>query len=77
MQHHFKKTLSWARRKTHYFAILYDIFDSNVYPVNWILYVWIVLKEELMLVQKLKKRRLWLKDTIVKLESKRIPDMDA
>ena len=30
-----------------------------------------------LLMQKLKKQRLWLKDTIVKLESKRIPDMDA
>lgn len=30
-----------------------------------------------LLVQRLKKRKLWLKDTIVKLESQRIPDLDA
>lgn len=30
-----------------------------------------------LLVQRLKKRKLWLKDTIVKLESKKIPDLDA
>ena len=30
-----------------------------------------------LLIQRLKKRKLWLKDTIVKLESKRIPDLDA
>ena len=30
-----------------------------------------------LLLQRLKKRKLWLKDTIVKLESKRIPDLDA
>jgi len=30
-----------------------------------------------LLVQRLKKRKLWLKDTIVRLESKRIPDLDA
>lgn len=30
-----------------------------------------------LLVQRLKKRKLWLKDAIVKLESKRIPDLDA
>lgn len=28
-------------------------------------------------LQRLKKRKLWLKDTIVKLESRRIPDLDA
>jgi len=30
-----------------------------------------------LLIQRLKKRKLWLKDTIVKLESKKIPDLDA
>lgn len=30
-----------------------------------------------LLLQRLKKRKLWLKDTIVKLESQRIPDLDA
>lgn len=30
-----------------------------------------------LMVQRLKKRKLWLKDTIVKLESRRIPDLDA
>ncbi len=30
-----------------------------------------------LLIQRLKKRKLWLKDAIVKLESKRIPDLDA
>lgn len=30
-----------------------------------------------LLVQRLKKRKLWLKDAIVKLESKKIPDLDA
>jgi hypothetical protein len=30
-----------------------------------------------LLVQRLKKRKLWLKDTIVRLESRRIPDLDA
>jgi len=30
-----------------------------------------------LLLQRLKKRKLWLKDTIVKLESRRIPDLDA
>ena len=30
-----------------------------------------------LLVQRLKKRKLWLKDTIVRLESERIPDLDA
>lgn len=30
-----------------------------------------------LLVQRLKKRKLWLKDAIVKLESQRIPDLDA
>lgn len=28
-------------------------------------------------IQRLKKRKLWLKDAIVKLQSKRIPDLDA
>lgn len=30
-----------------------------------------------LLIQRLKKRKLWLKDAIVKLESQRIPDLDA
>lgn len=30
-----------------------------------------------LLIQRLKKRKLWLKDTIVKLQSQRIPDLDA
>lgn len=30
-----------------------------------------------LLLQRLKKRKLWLKDAIVKLESQRIPDLDA
>lgn len=30
-----------------------------------------------LMVQRLKKRKLWLKDIIVKLESQRIPDLDA
>lgn len=30
-----------------------------------------------LLLQRLKKRKLWLKDAIVKLESRRIPDLDA
>jgi hypothetical protein len=30
-----------------------------------------------LLLQRLKKRKLWLKDMIVKLESQRIPDLDA
>ena len=30
-----------------------------------------------LMVQRLKKRKLWLKDTIVKLESRKIPDLDA
>ena len=30
-----------------------------------------------LLLQRLKKKKLWLKDSIVKLESMRIPDLDA
>ena len=30
-----------------------------------------------LLVQRLKKRKLWLKDAIVRLESQKIPDLDA
>jgi len=30
-----------------------------------------------LMIQRLKKRKLWLKDAIVKLQSKRIPDLDA
>jgi hypothetical protein len=30
-----------------------------------------------LLLQRLKKRKLWLKDTIVRIESKLIPDLDA
>lgn len=30
-----------------------------------------------LLLQRLKKRKLWLKDAIVRLESQRIPDLDA
>lgn len=30
-----------------------------------------------LLLQRLKKRKLWLKDTVVRIESKLIPDLDA
>ena len=30
-----------------------------------------------LLMQRLKKRKLWLKDTITRVESKLIPDLDA
>lgn len=30
-----------------------------------------------LLIQRLKKRKLWLKDMIVRIESKIIPDLDA
>lgn len=30
-----------------------------------------------LLLQRLKKRKLWLKDAIVRIESKLIPDLDA
>ena len=30
-----------------------------------------------LLLQRLKKRKLWLKDTIVRIQSKLIPDLDA
>ncbi|MBK8287673.1 MAG: DUF465 domain-containing protein [Pseudomonadales bacterium] len=30
-----------------------------------------------LLLQRLKKRKLWLKDTIVRIESRLIPDLDA
>lgn len=30
-----------------------------------------------LLLQRLKKRKLWLKDTVVRIESRLIPDLDA
>ncbi|HQQ62202.1 MAG TPA: DUF465 domain-containing protein [Pseudomonadales bacterium] len=30
-----------------------------------------------LLLQRMKKRKLWLKDTIVRIQSKLIPDLDA
>jgi hypothetical protein len=30
-----------------------------------------------LLVQRLKKRKLWLKDAVVRIESRLIPDLDA
>jgi hypothetical protein len=30
-----------------------------------------------LLLQRMKKRKLWLKDTIVRIESRLIPDLDA
>ena len=30
-----------------------------------------------LLLKRMKKRKLWLKDTIVRIESKLIPDLDA
>lgn len=30
-----------------------------------------------LLLQRLKKRKLWLKDTMVRIESRLIPDLDA